>query len=63
MQARVYRLPMGGIAGTEKEGCQSLVISGSYMDDQDDGNKLPYTGFGGRDLSGNKRTAKQSFDQ
>ena len=62
-EAGVHRPPVGGIAGTEKEGCQSLVISGSYMDDQDDGNKFPYTGLGGRDLSGNKRTAKQSFDQ
>lgn len=30
---------------------------------QDDGNEFTYTGSGGRDLSGNKRTAEQSCDQ
>ena len=59
----VHRPPVGGIAGTEKEGCQSIVISGGYEDDVDNGEEFTYTGSGGRDLSGNKRTAKQSFDQ
>ena len=30
---------------------------------QDHGNSFTYTGSGGRDLSGNKRTAEQSCDQ
>lgn len=30
---------------------------------QDDGDEFTYTGSGGRDLSGNKRTAEQSCDQ
>lgn len=30
---------------------------------QDNGNSFTYTGSGGRDLSGNKRTAGQSSDQ
>ena len=30
---------------------------------KDDGDEFTYTGSGGRDLSGNKRTAEQSFDQ
>ena len=30
---------------------------------KDDGEEFTYTGSGGRDLSGNKRTAEQSFDQ
>ncbi|OCT97357.1 hypothetical protein XELAEV_180095806mg, partial [Xenopus laevis] len=29
----------------------------------DNGNEFTYTGSGGRDLSGNKRTAEQSCDQ
>ena len=29
----------------------------------DDGEEFTYTGSGGRDLSSNKRTAAQSFDQ
>jgi E3 ubiquitin-protein ligase UHRF1 len=40
------------------------VLSGGYEDDKDGGNWFLYTGSGGRDLSGNKRTNKlQSFDQ
>ena len=59
----VHRPPVGGIHGTEKEGCQSIVISGGYEDDVDNGEEFTYTGSGGRDLSGNKRTAEQSSDQ
>merc|ERR1711915_697785 len=52
-----------GIAGTAKDGCQSIVLAGGYEDDVDDGDSFTYTGSGGRDLSGNKRTAEQSSDQ
>lgn len=38
-------------------------MSGGYEDDEDDGETFTYTGAGGRDLSGNKRTADQAFDQ
>ena len=37
--------------------------SGGYEDDEDRGETFTYTGAGGRDLSGNKRTAEQSCDQ
>ena len=43
-EAGIHRPPVGGIAGTEKEGCQSLVISGGYEDDVDDGEEFTYTG-------------------
>jgi len=59
----VHRPPVAGIAGTQKEGCPSLVLAGGYEDDEDNGDEFTYTGAGGRDLSGNKRTAAQSFDQ
>ena len=39
------------------------MISGGYADDIDNGEEFTYSGSGGRDLSGNKRTAKQSMDQ
>jgi len=39
------------------------VLSGGYEDDVDNGDEFFYTGSGGRDLSGNKRTALQSCDQ
>lgn len=55
---------VAGISGQSKRGAQSVVLSGGYEDDRDEGDWFLYTGSGGRDLSGNKRTAKlQSFDQ
>ncbi|KAL9239402.1 hypothetical protein vseg_013731 [Gypsophila vaccaria] len=55
---------VSGIAGQSKFGAQSVVLSGGYEDDEDHGEWFIYTGSGGRDLSGNKRTNKdQSFDQ
>jgi len=59
----VHRPHVAGIAGSAKTGCPSLVLSGGYEDDVDDGDEFTYTGSGGRDLSGNKRTAEQSSDQ
>jgi len=59
----VHRPPVGGIAGSAKLGCPSLVLGGGYEDDVDNGETFTYTGSGGRDLSGNKRTAEQSSDQ
>ena len=54
---------MAGIHGRESEGAYSIVLSGGYDDDRDEGGEFTYSGSGGRDLSGNKRTAKQSYDQ
>uniref|UniRef100_A0A7N0TYM7 RING-type E3 ubiquitin transferase n=1 Tax=Kalanchoe fedtschenkoi TaxID=63787 RepID=A0A7N0TYM7_KALFE len=55
---------VAGIAGQSDYGAQSVALSGGYLDDEDHGEWFLYTGSGGRDLSGNKRTNKeQSFDQ
>ncbi|WCJ42045.1 Zinc finger (C3HC4-type RING finger) family protein [Euphorbia peplus] len=55
---------VAGIAGQSGYGAQSVALSGGYVDDEDHGEWFLYTGSGGRDLSGNKRTNKeQSFDQ
>mmetsp|Transcript_3858 Transcript_3858/g.9406 ORF Transcript_3858/g.9406 Transcript_3858/m.9406 type:complete len:276 (+) Transcript_3858:3-830(+) len=54
---------VGGIAGSGKTGAYSIVLSGGYEGDTDDGTAFTYTGSGGRDLTGNKRTAPQSSDQ
>ena len=41
-----------------------MQAAGGYVDDRDEGEWFLYTGSGGRDLSGNKRTNKeQSSDQ
>lgn len=49
--------------GRESDGAYSIVLSGGYEDDIDYGEEFFYTGSGGRDLSGNRRTAEQSSDQ
>ncbi|KAL6535095.1 E3 ubiquitin-protein ligase ORTHRUS 2 [Orobanche minor] len=55
---------VAGISGQADYGAQSVALSGGYEDDEDNGEWFLYTGSGGRDLSGNKRTnKKQSFDQ
>lgn len=62
-EAGVHRPHVAGIHGRSNDGAYSLVLAGGYEDDVDDGNEFTYTGSGGRDLSGNKRTAEQSCDQ
>ena len=52
----VHRPPVAGISGMAKEECQSIVLAGGYEDDEDNGDTFTYTGSGGRDLSGNKRS-------
>ena len=59
----VHRPHVAGIHGRENDGAYSIVLSGGYEDDKDFGEEFKYTGSGGRDLSGNKRTAEQSCDQ
>ncbi|XP_073950182.1 E3 ubiquitin-protein ligase UHRF1-like isoform X2 [Choristoneura fumiferana] len=62
-ESGVHRPPVSGIHGRDVEGAYSIVLSGGYEDDVDHGVEFTYTGSGGRDLSGNKRTAEQSCDQ
>ncbi|CAH8331756.1 unnamed protein product [Eruca vesicaria subsp. sativa] len=55
---------VAGICGQSTHGAQSVALSGGYKDDEDHGEWFLYTGSGGRDLTGNKRTNKnQAFDQ
>ncbi|XP_058800436.1 E3 ubiquitin-protein ligase UHRF1-like [Phymastichus coffea] len=62
-EAGVHRPHVAGIHGRAEDCAYSIVLSGGYEDDVDNGEEFFYTGSGGRDLSGNKRTAKQSCDQ
>merc|ERR1712029_346881 len=60
----IHRPPVAGIAGKPTSGgSQSIVLSGGYEDDVDSGHEFWYTGAGGRDLSGNKRTGEACEDQ
>lgn len=47
--AGVHRQIEAGISGTEADGAYSIVVSGQYKDDKDNGDKILYTGSGGRD--------------
>lgn len=62
-EAGVHRPQISGIHGRGEEGAYSIVLSGGYKEDTDDGNTFVYTGCGGKDLSGNKRTGVQNRDQ
>lgn len=42
--AGVHRGLQGGIHGTKRDGANSIVMSGGYVDDQDSGDVIIYTG-------------------
>ncbi|WP_239582357.1 YDG/SRA domain-containing protein [Gordonia rubripertincta] len=56
--AGVHRETQGGMSG-DATGTESIVVSGGYVDDEDHGDVIVYTGQGGRD--GN--TGRQFADQ
>ncbi|KYN40693.1 E3 ubiquitin-protein ligase UHRF1 [Trachymyrmex septentrionalis] len=62
-EAGVHRPPVAGIHGRESDCAYSIVLSGGYAEDYDNGDEFLYSGSGGRDLSGNKRTNSQSKNQ
>jgi putative restriction endonuclease len=52
---------MAGIHGTQREGADSIVVSGGYIDDVDDGDVIIYTGAGGNDPATKRQVADQSL--
>ena len=61
-QAGVHRPRMGGISGNGREGADSIVVSGGYIDDEDFGDELIYTGHGGNDPVTKQQIADQELD-
>jgi putative restriction endonuclease len=59
--AGIHRPTQAGIAGRAAEGAESIVLSGGYVDDQDFGEVIVYTGHGGRDQNANKQISDQEF--
>lgn len=57
--SRVHIPTQAGISGSQREGAESIVLSGGYEDDADYGDTIIYTGHGGRD----PRTGQQVHDQ
>jgi putative restriction endonuclease len=58
-EAGVHRATMAGISGSEREGADSIVLSGGYEDDEDLGEEIVYTGHGGRDSESSRQVAHQ----
>jgi len=50
--AGVHRPLQAGICGTADGGAESVVLSGGYPDDYDEGDTIFYTGAGGQDAAG-----------
>lgn len=51
-----------GIHGNREEGASSIVVSGGYVDDEDYGQEIIYTGHGGRDPANGRQIRDQSLD-
>jgi putative restriction endonuclease len=58
-EAGVHRPLIAGISGSEREGADSIVLSGGYEDDEDLGDEIVYTGHGGRDAESRRQVAHQ----
>ena len=61
-KAQVHRPPEDGISGSAKEGADSIVLSGGYVDDKDYGDRIIYTGRGGRDRQSGRQIADQELE-
>lgn len=58
-EKNIHKPIQAGISGSEREGADSIVVSGGYEDDEDFGDIIIYTGHGGRD----ENTGNQIEDQ
>lgn len=57
----LHRPSQAGISGSAEEGADSIVLSGGYEDDQDNGEEIIYTGHGGRDPNSGRQVADQTL--
>lgn len=57
----VHKPIQAGISGSQKEGSDSIIVSGGYEDDEDYGDVIIYTGHGGRDISSGKQVTNQEL--
>ncbi|MBC8152438.1 MAG: HNH endonuclease, partial [Bacteroidetes bacterium] len=58
-QYGVHRPLQAGISGSQTEGADSIVLSGGYEDDEDNGDTIIYTGHGGRSIETGVQVADQ----
>lgn len=60
--ARIHRPLQAGIDGN-RNGAYSIVVSGGYVDDEDLGNEIVYTGHGGNDSKTKRQIADQKWER
>ena len=60
-EARVHRPLQAGICGRADVGAESIVLNGGYVDDQDSGDTVLYTGAGANDPGSKRQVAHQSL--
>lgn len=58
----VHRPLQAGISGSRSEGADSICISGGYVDDEDHGDYVIYTGHGGNDANTGRQIADQDIE-
>lgn len=59
----LHRPRRAGIGGTVADGAESIVLSGVYEDDVDEGDRIWYVGHGGRDPKTGQQIADQTLDR
>lgn len=59
----IHRPLQAGISGSQEEGADSIVLSGGYEDDIDEGDLIIYTGHGGNDPTSRKQIADQKLER
>ena len=59
--AGVHRTLQAGIVGRAAEGAESIVLAGGYVDDEDHGDVVIYTGHGGNDPATGRQVADQEL--
>lgn len=57
----VHRPRQAGISGSGESGADSIVVSGGYVDDEDYGDRIIYTGHGGNDVATKRQVADQEL--
>ena len=62
-KAGIHRPLQAGIAGSSTEGAESIVVSGGYIDDQDFGTRIIYTGQGGNDSQSRRQVGDQLLER
>jgi putative restriction endonuclease len=61
--AGVHRPRQAGISGAGDGGADSIVVSGGYIDDEDFGSRIIYTGHGGNDPASRRQVADQELER